>query len=162
MSLPKFKSKSIVDILTSIKKENGENLVTKSEAESLTELKFKNGEKILTLQDKNFLYEIIWMLNKIEYVKVYNFLSTDWEKIFGNQNIRKKILFENPLLEPAKEQFELYMEIFKSKIEVSAGERCKKCGSDNTISITAQTRSADEAQTIKIQCLECKFKWISQ
>jgi DNA-directed RNA polymerase subunit M/transcription elongation factor TFIIS len=54
------------------------------------------------------------------------------------------------------------MEVFKSKLEVSAGEKCKKCGSENTISISAQTRSADEAQTIKIQCLDCKFRWTSQ
>lgn len=160
--LPKVKSKGIIDILSSIKKEDGTDLITISEAENLSNLKFENGENILTLQDKNFLYEIIWMLTKVGYEKTYNFLSTNWEKIFGPQNIRKKILFENPLLAPAREQFDLYMEIFKSKIEVSAGEKCKKCKSENTISISAQTRSADEAQTIKIQCLECKFKWSAQ
>jgi len=160
--LPKVNTKDIVDILTSIKKEDDSTLITKTEAKNLTSLTFKNNEPILSLQDKNFLYEIIWMLAKIEYTQVYNFLSTDWEKVFGSHNIRKKMLFENPLLSSTRDQFEIYMDIFKTKIEVSAGEKCKRCKSDNTISITAQTRSADEAATIKIQCLACSFKWTAQ
>ena len=160
--LGKTKSKNVFVTLRNIKKENSEELVSDSEAKTLSELKFKSGENILTFQDKNFLYEIVWLLDKVGYEKTYNFLSTDWEKVFGTQNIRKKMLFENPLLAPARDQFLLYMEVFKSKLEVSAGEKCKKCGSENTISISAQTRSADEAQTIKIQCLDCKFRWTSQ
>ena len=161
-SIPKFDIKSINNTLISLKKEDGSSLVTKDQSEALSSLKFENGEFILTLEDRNFLYEIMWMLNEVGYDISYNFLSANWEKVLGSHNIRKKMLFENPLLEKARDKFKLDLDIYKTKVEVSAGEKCRKCGSIETISITKQTRSCDEAPTIKISCLSCKYRWTAQ
>jgi len=138
------------------------DILTNEQIKNLTGLKFSNGENILNLEDRNFLYEIVWLIKEKGYDIAYNFLSADWEKVLGSHNIRKKMLFENPLMEPAKDKFYLDMNIYKTRVEVEAGEKCRKCGSTETISLTKQTRSADEAATIKITCINCKFRWTAQ
>ena len=139
-----------------------EKYVTEQEAKNLTELKFENGENKLSMKHPYFTYEIAWLLRETGYEKTYNFLSTNWEEVLGSEDIRNKMLFENPLMSPAKDKFIKDMNIYKEKITVEAGEKCKKCGSTETISVTKQTRSADEAATIKITCLSCKFRWSAQ
>lgn len=166
MSLPKTKIKSVEDILLKIKKKNGESLVTSDQAKTLSNLKFtESRETILTLEDRNFLYEIIWMLSmeEIGYDGTYNFLTTNWEKLLGQHNIRKKMLFENPLLSKQREKFQVDLEIYKDKMDIEeGGENCPKCQSSSTMSISRQQRSADEAATITVWCTDCKFKWNAQ
>lgn len=164
MDLPSISSKnSVVNILTQLKKEDGNSLVSSDEANNLANLKFNNGELILSLQERWFIYEIFWLLNKTGYTTTYNYLTVDWEKIFGEHNIRKKMLFENPLMSKTKDKFLLDMEIYRNKIDVvEGGEKCRRCHSDATVAVEKQTRSADEQVTIKIYCTSCKFKWTAQ
>lgn len=155
---------SFVNVLPSIVKEDGSPLVTQEQAITLTSLRFSNGEVVMEPSDKYFSYEIVNMLNKINYEVVYNFLSTDWIGVFGNiPDIRRKILFDNPLLSSAKDKQLLDMEIFRRRIDVvEGGVKCKKCGSDNTISMEKQTRSADEPMTIMVTCQQCRHHWRAQ
>lgn len=159
-SIPKLND--INKTLTSLKKEDGTNLVTKEQSNELLSLKFSDGEPILTLEDRNFLYETVWLLNENGYDITYNFLSAGWEKVLGSYNIRKKMLFENPLLEKAKDKFNTDLNIYKTKVTVESGEKCRKCGSVETISLTKYLRSADEPPVIKINCLSCKARWSIQ
>ena len=155
--------KNTTEILLNIRKEDGSVLVSKNEASTLANLKFKNGETMLSMEYRWFVYEIIWLLNKVGYESAYNYLTTDWEKIFGNFNIRKKMMFENPLMSPAKEKFLVDMEIYRNKVDVvEGGEKCRRCQSDATFSTISQTRSNDEAQTIRIFCVSCSYKWTAQ
>ena len=157
------KVKSVGGILLNLKKEDGTALVNKEEAKTLENLKFKNGENILSLQYKWFVYEIIWLLNKKGYEITYNYLNANWETFFGSHNIRKKMLFENPLMESTREKFLIDMEIFRKKSDLTeAGEKCKRCQSESTVSIEKQTRSCDEAVSISIWCQSCGFKWRAQ
>jgi len=161
--ISKKQIKSISKILTGIKKEDGTDLVTKEQADTLAALRFKeSGEQILTLEDRNFLYEIIWLLQseKVGYEGVYNFLTTNWEKVLGKHNIRKKMLFENPLMSKEREKFLLDMEIYRNKVDVEEGGiDCPRCKSSSTISREKQTRSADEAMSIYVTCIDCKYRW---
>jgi DNA-directed RNA polymerase subunit M/transcription elongation factor TFIIS len=131
----------------------------------LTSLKFKHsGEPVLTLEDRYFVYEVVNMLNELNYEQVYNFLSTDWETVFGSMhNIRRKIIFDNPLMAPARDKFQLDMEIFRTRVDVTKGAvDCRKCGSEETISMEKQTRSADEPTSVYVFCTQCKHKWRAQ
>ena len=157
------KVKSVGGILLNLKKEDGTALVNKEEAKTLENLKFKNGENILSLQYKWFVYEIIWLLNKKGYEITYNYLNTNWETFFGSHNIRKKMLFENPLMESTREKFLIDMEIFRKQTDlVEAGEKCRRCQSDSTVSTEKQQKSCDESVNIYIFCLSCSFKWRAQ
>lgn len=163
--LPPLSSKAVkpvTSLLTSLKKEDKTILVSGDEAMKLASLRLKNGEAMLTMEDKNFIYEIVWLLNKAGYTKTYNFLSAGWENVLGSNNIRKKILFENPLLERQREKFLIDLEIYGSKVEVSAGEKCRRCGSVETISVMTQSRGCDEMSTVKVTCLACSYHWQAQ
>lgn len=160
--LPKISSKGLNTLLGGLKKEDGTPLVTEEQVEQLIDLKFKSGQPILSLEERWFIYEIVWLLNVSGFDLTYNYLSTDWEKVFGPHNIRKKMLFENPLMSSAKEKAAIDMEIFRTKIDVEMGEPCRRCKSTSTIAFEKQTRSADEAMTIKISCLSCSYKWTAQ
>ena len=163
-AIPHIKTQSISTILGSIQKSDGTPLVNNNQAISLGALKFKSGEPVLSLTYRYFVYEVINMLNELDFVIVYNYLAADWEKVFGSSSsLRKKILFMNPLMNPAREKLDLYMEIFRNRVDVSKGAiNCKRCGAEETISIESQTRSADEPMTIRCTCLQCNYKWTAQ
>jgi DNA-directed RNA polymerase subunit M/transcription elongation factor TFIIS len=155
--------KGIADILLSIRKVDNSPIVTTEEATNLANLKFKNGEPILNMQHRWFVYEIVWLLTVVGYTPTYNYLSMDWEKIFGEYNIRKKMMFENPLMSPAKEKFAVDMEIYRNKPElVEGGEKCRRCQSEATVSTEMQKRRCDENVNIIIWCSSCGYKWTAQ
>ena len=161
---PAIEVQSLATILPTIPKSDGTPIVTYNQALVLTSLKFQQGDPILTLEDRPFVYEIVNMIDKLGYDRVYNFLNVDWEKIVGpGAGIRKRIIFENPLLDPSKERMEMDMEIFRSRVDVSKGAvNCKRCGSEETLSVEKQTRSADEPMTVRVRCLQCDYVWTAQ
>lgn len=159
---------TVTDILTGLKRLDGSDLVTKDQAIILSNLTFNDGEEILTLDDEYFLYEVVNMLFVVGYEATLEYLSTDWEKAFGGDvsdknSIRKRMLFYSPLLKEARDKFDIDLDIYRNTIEVGKGVvSCKRCGSDETISLEKQTRSADEPTTIRVTCLQCDYKWRAQ
>lgn len=159
MSLPELSksSKTVSSLLLKVNKN-----MTKEQANNLASIKLSDGDTLLTMEDSYFLYEISWLFKEVGYEKTYNFLNANWERILGSYNIRKKILFENPLFEKTKDKFIADMDIFKNTVQVEAGEKCKKCGSEETMSVVSQVARCDEQQTIRLYCLQCKNKWRAQ
>ncbi len=160
---------ALINLFPSIQKSDGTPLVDHGQALNLTSLRFKRGDAVLDLEHRYFIYEVVNLLNSLDYEVVFNFLSTDWETVFESapglpiSNLRNKIMFENPLMDPAKERLALDMEIFRNRVDVQKGAvDCKKCGSDETISVEKQIRSADEPMTIRVTCLQCQHKWTAQ
>lgn len=151
-------------MLPSLKKSDGSPLVNYNQAVALAGIKFPDGEPVLSLTDRYFVYEVVNMLNNVDYEVVYNFLSADWTKVFGNiHDIRKRMLFENPLLESARDKFQMDMEIFGNRLDVSIGAiDCRRCGSKETISKEIQNRGADEITSVYCTCLQCNHKWRAQ
>ena len=163
-NVPYIPTQTVSGILTALRKPDGTPLVDYNQALSLESLKFQRGDNILTLEDRPFIYEIVGMLSILDFPIVYNFLNAGWEKAFGAEtDLRRKIIFENPLLEKSKDKLAMDMEIYRSKVEVTIGAfDCRKCHSQETLSVMSQTRSADEAATIKVTCLQCNHKWKAQ
>lgn len=165
-----FKKGSVGSLLASVKGKDEERLLTDDQINQLVEIPLSSNSKskMLDKEHKYFLYEIGWMLREVGFDRVYNFLNVDWTKVFGeegrgkNEGLRKKILFENPLLSRTRERFNNDVDLFKDKVEVEAGEPCKRCKSENTIAVTKQTKCLDEMSSIHITCLQCGFKWWAQ
>lgn len=162
--IPQVQTQNLTTMLPTIIKEDGTPIINYNQSLALTSLKFQSGDNILTLEHRPFVYEIVNMLNSLDYDVVYNFLNAGWEKVLGQgAGLRKRIIFENPLLEGAKERLAMDMEIFRNRVDVSKGAvDCKKCGSDETLSVEKQLRSADEPMTIRVTCLQCGYKWTAQ
>ena len=163
-AIPTTPKTSISDILQSIKKSDGTPLVNYNQALALTSLRFTSGEPVLSLTDRYFVFEVTNLLNQLDYEVVYNYLSANWEEVFGSgPRLRKNILFMNPLMDPAREKMALDMEIYRNRIEVAKGAvDCPKCGSDETISIERQIRSGDEGASIFCSCVQCRHRWRAQ
>ena len=161
--VPQVTTQSLVTVLTSMKGEDGTQLVDYSQATALTSLKLQDGEDLLSLEYRPFVYEVVNLLNSLDYEIVYNFLAIDWEKLFGSHNIRDKIIFDNPLLQNERDKMEVDMEIYRGNIDVTQGAvDCERCGSSETLSVEKQSRSGDEMVSVKSTCLQCKFKWTVQ
>ena len=162
--LPKIKTDDLNSILSSLTNSEGSKLLTPNQVNDLMSLQFSDGELMLTLEDRYFVYEVVNMVNSIGYDATYNFLSVDWIAVFGPvYDIRDKIILVNPLLEQAKMKQLMDLEVLTGQIEVSKGDvDCRRCGSEETISVSKQSRSSDEPMTIKVTCLQCRYKWTAQ
>jgi DNA-directed RNA polymerase subunit M/transcription elongation factor TFIIS len=144
-------------VLAALRKKDGSSLLNTNEITTLSNLTFDNGEKILDMNDRYFIYEIVNVLYELGYDKTYEYLNN--LKLVVNLS-KREMLFDNPLLTPAKDKLALDMEIFRNKVDVTHGDvDCRKCGSDNTISVQKQMRSADEPMTTFVTCQQCGNKW---
>jgi len=147
---------NLTGVMGSIKKEDGSPLLTVNEITTLSNLSFDNGEKMLDMNDRYFIYEIVNILHELGYEKTYEYLNS----LRNMGGSKREMLFDNPLLTPAKDKLSLDMEIFRNKVDVTHGDvDCRKCGSDNTISVQKQMRSADEPMTTFVTCQQCGNKW---
>ena len=163
-AVPEIATQSLVNLFPSMKKADGTPLVDYNQSIALTSIKFSTGEPVLSLNHRYFVYEIVNMLDSLDYDVVYNFLSADWAKVFGNvHDIRKKILFETPLLDSARDKLQMDMEIYRDRLDISIGAiNCPKCSSKETMSKERQNRAADEPVSIYCSCLQCNYKWRAQ
>lgn len=66
----------------------------------------------------------------------------------------------SPLLESHKRLAEMDLLNYRKRQPSMKGVyKCRKCLSDETISSTKQTRSADEPMTVLIRCIHCDTVW---
>lgn len=66
----------------------------------------------------------------------------------------------SPLLDPHKKMAEMDLLNYRKRQPSMKGVyKCRKCLSDETISSTKQTRSADEPMTVLIRCIHCDTVW---
>ena len=158
-------SKAEIFKLFSKLEKNKKKLLKDAEIHNLLKISLnsesENREPLLISSEVDFLYQVAWLLITLGYEKTYSFLNINWSDIFED-DIRKKITFRLPLLNNVQEKFLADLDVFQNTSHVEAGEKCRRCGSEQTISIVAQTRSCDEASTISIVCLECRFQWRAQ
>lgn len=153
----------IKTILTNITYKK-DNLFDKNQINLLTNLKLGN-EFLFDINDLYFFYEFIYLFkfyrdnNPNWFNIVFSFLNNNWLKYFKgtNNEIRKKIIYLNPLLNNLKVDNLIDLDILKNQnISQEGIYSCRKCGSKETISIEKQVRSADEPATVLVSCIHCK------
>ena len=155
--IPEIATESLTNIFSILKKSDGSPLLDKNQILDL--LKFKIGdERLLNLEHRYFVYEIVNLLYTLPYTEVYNFLNA--RKKYRN---RLQILSETPSLQQARDKLEKQLDIFGTKEDVGTGIfTCRKCGSDETISKSKQTRGGDEMTSVFVHCTQCNHKWAAQ
>lgn len=140
-----------------LKNKDGGDLISSDEISLLEKIYLTNNDPFFRLSDdtKSVIYEIISQIYAKGFTNVYNTLiSKKWTK-------RSEYFFQNsPEMELSRQKASIDKEIFNSKIEASKGAfKCRRCGSEETISVEKQMRRADEPTTIKVTCLSCGNKW---
>lgn len=159
---------TVESVLLSLNKEADpkQTLVTPEQARMVSRLQV-GTTTLVTVDTKEFLYELIWMLNKASFDVVYTHLNQDWQLIFSDETtdvkeIRKGILFTSPLLNKARQKAIIDLETFRQKVEAREGLYECRCGSKNTRSFERQIRSADEPAAIFVVCQDCLRTWREQ
>lgn len=163
MNTPQQKPQPITipTFLSAIRINASTPLLTNEQINALTSIQFTDSRQpILTFEDRDFLYEIIWLLKheKGGFNVTYQFLNQDWAKVLSGNDFakRKALIFMNPLLEKASKNLLVNVELFHNNVDAQVGiYKCKFCGSENTIAYEMQIRSADEPAKITVKCNHC-------
>jgi len=133
--------------------ENGTKL-TSNQISDLLSIRYSNGQPVITLQDRDILYEMMNLINKIGWEEGYRYLV---QSTFPDKT---SVILENPLLQKERQQLYADMENYRNRPITGKGAyKCGKCGSEETISAEKQTRSADEPMTVHVTCTACNNRW---
>ena len=146
---------SPVDVLTQtlISIDLGEGrYLTPEQVKTLLALEFPDKTNIITTNHPEIILDVINMLQKLSYEFVINYLR--------NATNAKDLVMNSPLLENERERVVLEIENLQKTIEAEEGiYQCEGCGSQKTVSIQKQVRSADEPMSTFVRCLGCRKRW---
>ncbi len=120
----------------------------------------KEQINILLTQTKNFLNE-----NDEEYLKyklelILNSIENNYITVDENLNPIENIYDLNPTKwKIYKDDEKLEEKILNIEKQTTDIFTCSRCHKNKCIYTTVQTRSADEGETIFIECINCNKKW---
>lgn len=98
---------------------------------------------------------IIQTIDEIGFDETFKFLQSA-----PIEDRSRYIIFETPINQKLQEAYNLEVDLINQTEDVEEGiYRCPRCGSNKTISHRAQTRSADEGETVKVRCTQCGKEW---
>uniref|UniRef100_A0A6C0ADW0 TFIIS-type domain-containing protein n=1 Tax=viral metagenome TaxID=1070528 RepID=A0A6C0ADW0_9ZZZZ len=138
-------------------------IFTDNQIINLTSLQFKrNSEKFnfINLNNKAFLYDVIGYCYDNQ-DKINEIIENFKDVINKNQNLSDyDILFKSQAFFNEEKIYFSEIEQSKEKMEVKKGILpCPRCKSMKTLTVTKQTRSADENFTLFNTCSICGNKW---
>lgn len=149
-------ARTLTNVLSNVKNSKGSTLFTNDQINKLSTLKLSNGQPIFTLNidARGLTYSLLNQVEKYGFDNVYSFLTS---KIW---NTRNEIFLSSPILENVRQKIRIDNELYRNKSEIVQGAlKCKKCGSEETLSAIVQVRGADEPATIFATCIACGNKW---
>ena len=145
-------------MLTEELRENSRNIMSKyfkleknvnSIEEKLYNLVSEKYTKHIEESYNTFLHIIIYMrISKVSIKDIASYIKEDRLE-YKHPNFNRLHLKQIDNDEYLENPFEVLSGVVK----------CKKCGSDKTVSYSKQDRSADEPMSVYAQCMICKTKW---
>lgn len=114
------------------------------------QLKATKKGRLLLSKSLGQAFEVMALVKELGFDKTYEFLTSKEFKDYAD------LLFNFPTISNQKEKVKTEIALITSKLNAVESEfECRKCHSFNTLAIEKQTRSADEASTVKVKCLDC-------
>lgn len=131
--------------------------LTSQQKKKLKELKIKSGDhytNMLSMDEEELLFEIICNISSYGFDYMYQYLKESEDK-------RKPDILNNlPGMKEAKiKNYELDTITLRKKEKVFGIYKCPKCKSENTETVTLQTRRSDEPETNFNTCNACRHQW---
>lgn len=152
INMVSFKPTSLFDYLTTVPY-NGVNVLTPDQARQIEAFSTSSGP-IITLANKEGLFELYGLLNRITVEQVIEFLSQ------CAANDIADFIWYMPTMHEAMKHFEFEVKVKMTKPKGMRGlTRCGKCGGDNITFAIAQTSGGDEGMTTFYACLGCGNRW---
>ena len=145
-----------VDTVKSILKNSkiGESNLSDKEINMLLKLKFEE-DQMLSLKDRNFILEVLGLINKYGFEESYNYLKTKQK-----EKIRYNIIKKSESFKGARRRFFLEATKTLRTVKIDSYLSCPKCKLFQVNSVTEQKRSADEAATTTNTCTNCGHIWV--
>jgi DNA-directed RNA polymerase subunit M/transcription elongation factor TFIIS len=127
--------------------------LTEEQIKVLTSFKNANDEDINIMNDRDFIYEMIGLINDIGYSKVISLFKS--KKTITSD----KMFFELDIYNDEREKYFDDIKKLRQKIQLTNGKRCTKCGNKNTLTSERQMRSGDEGATVINFCVDCQIQF---
>nr|QBK89871.1 MAG: transcription factor S-II [Pithovirus LCPAC101] len=141
-------------------------IFTDSQYKLLMDLKYSDGKQFLIYHSNNayYMYNTGVLYDYINLYVVHDFdvLYEQSLNILGNPEVTsiKDVIFSLDIFRQS--EMKLQNKINANRVQTVVEEGiyvCPKCSSKKTITTSGQTRSLDEASTIFVTCVPCKFNW---
>lgn len=122
-----------------------------SELSTILSIKNKKGVEINISDDRDFIYELIGVINDIGVDKVIKLFTGEMKEIDANS------FFELDIYNKERAKYNDDIRKLREKLELQGGKRCKKCGNKNTLTYEAQRASGDEGARVTNYCCDCQL-----
>ena len=124
----------------------------------LPDISAKN--KTLLYEKFNDMNDLTYVLNSIDLIYSYPDDKDEAIRIVLKSADEDELMKHHPIIKQLADAQAVEFRALTYKPEISRGGfKCRKCGSDKTISQELQTRAADEPMTTFITCTVCGNKW---
>ena len=150
------------DLLREIVSSKGEALFSDDQVTDLLSLQFPDGTKVFeseTNEGRETIFHFVGSVMESTFEETYDDLKYTLEMKVQNYS---EYFFASKAMKNSRHKADLFLEISRGKYDVGEGSfKCSKCGSNETVAIERQTRSADEPMTIFVTCIHCNNHWRS-
>jgi DNA-directed RNA polymerase subunit M/transcription elongation factor TFIIS len=117
-----------------------------------TILQLRNNNTVINIiEDKNFIYELIGIINDIGYSRAIKPFITD------KKEIKPESFFSLDIYDKERAKYLDDIKKLREKIQLSNGKQCRKCGNKNTVTNEAQRSSGDEGAKVINFCVDCQL-----
>lgn len=125
--------------------------------EILKGLRYTTGDEMINPTKgigNDLLYEILNRLKLgVKFDSLVIFFQANWDN-------EDEAYFALPDFDDARYAYNKWIESYHDEREVAEGVyTCPKCKGKETFSVSKQTRSADEPETVKVICTNCQNSW---
>jgi DNA-directed RNA polymerase subunit M/transcription elongation factor TFIIS len=127
--------------------------LNEEQIKTLMSLKNTEGEDINIMNDRDFIYEMIGLINDIGYNKVLALVKNN------QSHMNDKLFFDLDIYNEEREKYYDDIKKLREKIQLTNGKRCTKCGNKNTLTNERQMRSGDEGATVINFCVDCQIQF---
>jgi len=136
--------------------------VTEDQIKAILELKYPDRTPIFNMEDRDTMVEILSMFKDIEYEDVMAFLQI-MTLPTEERRTESYLVLESPLLEDARKSVKDKREILSRDPPgaKSVPGKCYRCGFEDLLMTSVQTRSGDEGMTNIYFCPNCSNLWRS-
>lgn len=134
--------------------------ITPDQVQAVLDLQYADGSPVFDVEDvedRDTKVEILSMFKKLEYDEVMDYLRT----VSSKPKDISRLVLESPLMEDARISLKNKREILSRDppgAKTVAG-KCYRCGNEQLLMSSLQTRSGDEGMTNIYFCPQCRNTW---
>lgn len=136
-----------------------ESEVTTEQMREILELQYVDGSSVFDVEDRDTVVEILSLFDKLDYEEAMDYLRS----VSTQPKDVSRLVLDSPLMKDARLNVKREREILSRDPPgaKSIAGNCYRCGFDQLLMTSVQTRSGDEGMTNIYFCPQCRNTWKS-